>query len=59
VKVYHGLRPNAQGKLAVSIVPDIDFARIHAVEVEQEEPSMMGRRMHIAGRDRSSMNSAS
>jgi hypothetical protein len=59
VKVYHGLCPNAQGKLAVSIVPDIDSASIHAVEVEQEEPSMMERRMHIAGRDRTSMNSAS
>jgi hypothetical protein len=48
-----------KGSWLFLVVPDIDFARIHAVDVEQEEPSMMGRRMHIAGRDRSSMNSAS
>jgi hypothetical protein len=38
VKVYHGLRPNAQGKLVVSFVPDVNYASVDAVEVEQERP---------------------
>lgn len=38
VKTYHGLRPNAQGKLIVSFVPDINYASVDAVEVEEETP---------------------
>jgi len=36
VKVYRGLRPNAQGKLIVSFVPQVNYASVDAVEVEQE-----------------------
>jgi hypothetical protein len=36
VKTYHGLRPNAQGKLVVSFVPDVNYASVDAVEVEEE-----------------------
>ena len=38
VKTYHSLRPNAQGKLIVSFVPDINYASVDAVEVEEETP---------------------
>jgi Malectin domain len=38
VKVFHGLQPNAQGKLLVSFVPEINYASVDAVEVEQERP---------------------
>jgi hypothetical protein len=38
VKTYHGLRPNAQGKLIVSFVPDVNYASVDAVEVEEETP---------------------
>jgi hypothetical protein len=38
VKTYHALRPNAQGKLIVSFVPDENYASVDAVEVEQESP---------------------
>jgi Malectin domain len=38
VKVYRGLRPNAQGKLIVSFVPDMNYASVDALEVEQERP---------------------
>jgi hypothetical protein len=38
VKVYRGLRPNAQGKLVVSFVPDVNYASVDALEVEQERP---------------------
>ncbi len=38
VKVYRGLRPNAQGKLIVSFVPDVNYASVDALEVEQERP---------------------
>jgi hypothetical protein len=37
VKVFHGLRPNAQGKLIVSFVPDVNYASVDALEVEQED----------------------
>jgi hypothetical protein len=37
-KVFHGLHPNAQGKLEVSFVPEINYASVDAVEVEQERP---------------------
>lgn len=36
VKVFHGLRPNAQGKLVVEFVPDVNYASVDAIEVEQE-----------------------
>jgi hypothetical protein len=38
IKVFHGLRPNAQGKLILSFVPDVNYASVDAVEVEQETP---------------------
>jgi hypothetical protein len=38
IKTYHGLRPNAQGKLIVSFVPDVNYASIDALEVEEETP---------------------
>ena len=38
VRMFHGLRPNAQGKLEVSFVPDVNYASVDAVEVEQERP---------------------
>src|ERR1700722_15916048 len=38
VKTYHGLRPNAQGKLIVAFVPDVNYASVDAVEVEEEMP---------------------
>ena len=38
VETYHGLRPNAQGKLIVSFVPDVNYASVDAVEVEQQTP---------------------
>jgi len=36
VKVFRGLHPNAQGKLIVSFVPDVNYASVDAMEVEQE-----------------------
>jgi hypothetical protein len=36
VKVYRGLKPNAQGKLIVSFVPQVNYASVDAIEVEQE-----------------------
>jgi hypothetical protein len=38
VKTYHGLRPNAQGKLVVSFVPEVNYASVNAVEVEEQTP---------------------
>jgi hypothetical protein len=38
VKTYRGLRPNAQGKLIVSFVPDVNYASVDAVEVEEQTP---------------------
>jgi hypothetical protein len=38
VKTYRGLRPNAQGKLVVSFVPDVNYASVDAVEVEEQTP---------------------
>jgi hypothetical protein len=38
VKTYYGLRPNAQGKLVVSFVPDVNYASVDAVEVEEQTP---------------------
>jgi hypothetical protein len=38
VKTYHGLRPNAQGKLIVSFVPNVNYASVDAVELEEEAP---------------------
>ena len=36
IKTYRGLRPNAQGKLIVSFVPDVNYASVDAVELEEE-----------------------
>jgi hypothetical protein len=38
VKTYHDLRPNAQGKLTLSFVPDVNYASVDAIEVEEEAP---------------------
>jgi hypothetical protein len=38
VKTYHDLHPNAQGKLVLSFFPDVNYASVDAVEVEQEAP---------------------
>jgi hypothetical protein len=38
VETYRGLRPNAQGKLVVSFVPDVNYASVDAVEVEEQMP---------------------
>lgn len=38
IKTYHGLRPNAQGKLIVSFVPDVNYASVDALEVDEESP---------------------
>ena len=38
IKTYHGLRPNAQGKLILDFVPDVNYASVNAVEVEEEMP---------------------
>jgi len=38
IKTYHDLRPNAQGKLTLSFVPDINYASVNAIEVEEESP---------------------
>jgi hypothetical protein len=37
-KVFRGLHPNAQGKLIVSLVPDVNYATLDALEVEDETP---------------------
>ncbi len=39
VKVFQGLHPNAQGKLIVSFVPDVNYASVDAVKLEQEDVS--------------------
>jgi hypothetical protein len=36
IKTYNGLRPNAQGKLTVSFVPDVNYANVDAIEVEED-----------------------
>jgi Malectin domain len=40
IKTFHGLQPNAQGKLFFSFVPRVNYANISAIEVidEMEEP---------------------
>jgi hypothetical protein len=35
-KTFHGLKPNAQGKLVLSFVPVVDYATVRAIEVEDE-----------------------
>jgi hypothetical protein len=35
IKSYNGLRPNAQGKLIISFVPDVNYASVDAIEVEE------------------------
>ncbi|HEV2349836.1 MAG TPA: malectin domain-containing carbohydrate-binding protein [Terriglobia bacterium] len=36
VKVFHGLEPNAEGKLIISFVPIANYACINAIEVAEE-----------------------
>lgn len=36
VKTYHGLQPNAQGKLLLSFVPQVNYANVSAIEVVDE-----------------------
>jgi hypothetical protein len=36
IKTYYGLRPNAQGKLIFSFVPDVNYASVDAIEVEED-----------------------
>jgi hypothetical protein len=38
IKTYHDVRPNAQGKLILSFIPDVNYATVDAVEVEEEAP---------------------
>ena len=35
-KTFHGLKPNAQGKLVLTFVPVVDYATVRAIEVEDE-----------------------
>lgn len=35
-KTFHGLHPNAQGKLVLSFVPVVNYANIHSIEVTDE-----------------------
>jgi hypothetical protein len=37
-KTFNGLHPNAQGKLIVSFVPDVNYATVDAIEVQEETP---------------------
>ncbi len=37
VQTFRRLRPNAQGKLALSFVPVKDYAMVNAIEVEPDE----------------------
>lgn len=37
-KTFHGLRPNAQGKLVLSFVPVKDYATVRSIEVVDEGP---------------------
>ena len=36
IKTYHGLQPNAQGKLLFSFVPRVNYANVSAIEVVDE-----------------------
>ncbi len=38
IKTFHGLRPNAQGKLLLSFVPVVNYASVRAIEVIDESP---------------------
>jgi hypothetical protein len=35
-RTFHGLKPNAQGKLVLTFVPVVDYATVRAIEVEDE-----------------------
>lgn len=37
-KTFHGIEPNAQGKIVVSFVPVVNYALVDAVELRQEQP---------------------
>ncbi|MCX6599369.1 MAG: malectin domain-containing carbohydrate-binding protein [Acidobacteria bacterium] len=39
VKTFHGLKPNARGKLLISLEPTRNYACINALEVEDESPA--------------------
>ncbi len=39
VRTFHGLKPNARGKLLVSFEPTRNYACINAIEVEDESPA--------------------
>jgi hypothetical protein len=36
IKVFHGLTPNAQGKIVVSFVPIRNYASLYAIEIDDE-----------------------
>ncbi|MGH9351585.1 MAG: malectin domain-containing carbohydrate-binding protein [Terriglobia bacterium] len=38
VRTFHGLRPNAQGKLLLSFVPVTNYASVRAIQVTDESP---------------------
>jgi hypothetical protein len=35
-KTFHGLMPNAQGKLVLSFVPIQNYASVNAIKIEEE-----------------------
>lgn len=37
-RTFHGLRPNAQGKLLIAFTPTVNYASLSALEVEDETP---------------------
>ena len=39
VKTFHGLKPNARGKLLISLEPTRNYACLNALEVEDESPA--------------------
>ena len=38
IKTFHGIKPNAQGKLLLSFVPVRNYASLYAIEVSDESP---------------------
>lgn len=39
VRTFHGLRPNARGKLVIDFEPRVNYACINAIEIEDESPA--------------------
>jgi hypothetical protein len=35
-RTFHGVTPNAQGKIVLSFVPVVNYASVNAIEVEDE-----------------------